>query len=263
MREFWKILIYSHPLTCNRINHKYIYSIVYISVHLTSILSKFLLLSDKRCIYCGFTFVSPLPVTHQLEFQLRHGKILSQLTSQSFPLTDLKRKCLLGEHVISEIKTSVRSLSKSGLILICLVRCQLHGEARVTESCKILALDKRMIKTPIKLATLVRSKATYNPTCFSVGERALKECQEWKLAFVSGKINLGDMKEGAPSSNKLPLLQAHISVNMHKLNDLIELRSQGACYANCPSLQLLSAFCWNHQTWVGYSRCIKAPTGSS
>lgn len=60
MSEFWKILVCFHPLTCSRINNKYICSIGYVLVHLTSTLSTFLLLLDKRHIYCGFTFFSQL-----------------------------------------------------------------------------------------------------------------------------------------------------------------------------------------------------------
>lgn len=43
----------------------------------------------------------------------------------------------------SEIKTCLRSLGKS-LILICLAHCHLHGEGRVAESWRTLALNKCM-----------------------------------------------------------------------------------------------------------------------
>lgn len=68
MSELWKILIYSHPLTCNRINHKYIYSIVFILVHLTSILLKFPLQSDKKVYLLWFYVFFTFSVRHQLEF---------------------------------------------------------------------------------------------------------------------------------------------------------------------------------------------------
>lgn len=52
----FKIQILSHSLTCNRIKHRYIYSIAYVLVHLTFILGKSLLLSNQRNMYSGFTF---------------------------------------------------------------------------------------------------------------------------------------------------------------------------------------------------------------
>lgn len=92
----------------------------------------------KKKKLCFYIFQSDLSSTLGIE-----GACLNR-QAQAL-LTALKRRSSLLENVIFEIKTSVRSLHKSDLILICLILCHLHGEARVIKSCKILAPTKCMI----------------------------------------------------------------------------------------------------------------------
>lgn len=57
--SFEKILISSHLLTCNRINHKYTFSRMHMLVHLTSILPKCLLLLTEGVFTVALHFSPP------------------------------------------------------------------------------------------------------------------------------------------------------------------------------------------------------------
>lgn len=137
--------------------------------------------ADIRQKVCLPWFYIPSPhlsVRHQLELQPRHEKTMSHLASQSFALTNFnfrnyKNMQFLKSRLLLDLLEKIRFDFDLSHVLSAPWR-------RATESCKILALDKRYHKNSMKLAVLVRSKATCRSACFPVAEGRKICSHQWE-----------------------------------------------------------------------------------